>query len=430
MSRNEIKTVEGTFDILPARFTKADEKHTQLERWNLVERTAREAFRRYGFEEIRTPIIEKLELFERGVGTETDVNKEMFTFQTKEDGEVLALRPESTAAVVRAYIQHHLSNYTGLVKFFYIGPQFRHERPQKGRYRQFGQVGVEILGQSDNPAIEAEVFELLDWFFKTAGISNTTLLINSVGDENCRPAFIAALKESLRDKLPYLCQNCRRRYETNPLRVLDCKVESCQPYLNELPKITDMLCDSCNSHFKQLLAYLDERGIAYTIQPRLVRGLDYYTRTAFEILGHNNLGSQNTIVGGGRYDGLSEILGGPKTKGFGFAFGIERMVMSLPESAVEQSKEAPSLFIAYIGDAARNYAFALARRLREAGASVVVDLEGRKLKKALSVADNLGVRYSLIIGDDEIAKQQYTLRDMKNSEQKTVSEAELIEILK
>jgi len=190
------------------------------------------------------------------------------------------------------------------------------------------------------------------------------------------------------------------------------------------------LCDSCNSHFKQLLAYLDERGIAYTIQPRLVRGLDYYTRTAFEILGHNNLGSQNTIVGGGRYDGLSEILGGPKTKGFGFAFGIERMVMSLPESAVEQSKEAPSLFIAYIGDAARNYAFALARRLREAGASVVVDLEGRKLKKALSVADNLGVRYSLIIGDDEIAKQQYTLRDMKNSEQKTVSEAELIEILK
>lgn len=430
MSRNEIKTVEGTFDILPSRFTKPDEKHTQLERWNLVERTAREAFRRYGFEEIRTPIIEKLELFERGVGTETDVNKEMFTFQTKEDGEVLALRPESTAAVVRAYIQHHLSNYTGLVKFFYIGPQFRHERPQKGRYRQFGQVGVEILGQSDNPAIEAEVFDLLDWFFKATGISNTTLLINSVGDENCRPAFIAALKESLKDKLPYLCQNCRRRYETNPLRVLDCKVESCQPYLNELPKITDMLCDACDAHFKQLLAYLDERGIVYTIQPRLVRGLDYYTRTAFEILGHNNLGSQNTIVGGGRYDGLSEILGGPKTKGFGFAFGIERMVMSLPDSAVEQSKEAPSLFIAYIGDAARSYVFALARRLREAGASVVVDLEGRKLKKALAVADSLGARYSLIIGDDEIANQRFTLRDMQHSEQKTVCEAELIEILK
>ena len=430
MSRTEIKTVEGTFDILPSRFTKPEEKHTQIERWHLVEQTAREAFRRYGFEEIRTPIIEKLELFERGVGTETDVNKEMFTFQTKEDGEQLALRPESTAAVVRAYIQHHLSNYTGLVKFFYIGPQFRHERPQKGRYRQFGQVGVEVLGQSDNPAIEAEVFEMLEWFFKTLGIENTTLLINSVGDEVCRPGFIAALKESLRDKLPHLCQNCRRRYETNPLRVLDCKVESCQPYLNELPKITDMLCEPCDSHFKQLRAYLDERGVAYTIQPRLVRGLDYYTRTAFEILGHNNLGSQNTIVGGGRYDGLSEILGGPKAKGFGFAFGIERMVMSLPDAAGEKSKELPALFVAYIGNAAKNFSFALARRLRNAGVSVVVDLEGRKLKKALAVADSIGARYALIIGDDELTSERFTLRDMQKSEQKTLTESELIETLK
>jgi histidyl-tRNA synthetase len=425
-----MKTVEGTFDVLPARFVNASKVFQQIERWHLVERIAREAFRRYGIEEIRTPVIEKLELFERGVGTETDVHKEMFVFETKEDGEKIVLRPESTASVVRAYINNSLFNHTGLVKLYYIGPQFRHERPQKGRYRQFSQLGVEIMGQSDNPAIEAEVFEMLDWFFKDLGIGDTQLLINSVGDENCRPAYVARLKASLQEKLPNLCGNCNRRYETNPLRVLDCKVHSCQPYLNELPRITDMLCEGCDAHFKEVCRLLDERHIAYTINPRLVRGLDYYTRTAFEIVGGDKLGSQNTIVGGGRYDGLSEMIGGPKTKGFGFASGIERILLSLPEETVERAKESPSLFIAYIGDEARRHSFALARRLREAGVSVVVDLEGRKLKKALAVADSLKARYSLIIGDDEINSQSYTLRDMQKSEQQTLKEAELIEILK
>jgi histidyl-tRNA synthetase len=425
-----IKTVEGTFDVLPARFVKPTDAHQQIERWHLVERAAREAFRRYGIEEIRPPVIEKLELFERGVGTETDVHKEMFTFETREGGERIALRPESTASVVRAYIQNSLFNHTGLVKLFYIGPQFRHERPQKGRYRQFSQLGVEIMGQSDNPAIEAEVFEMLDWFFKELGIKDTQLLINSVGDEKCRPGYVAKLKESLKEKLPNLCDNCNRRYETNPLRVLDCKVHSCQPYLNELPRITDMLCEECDAHFKEVCSLLDERSIAYTINPRLVRGLDYYTKTAFEIVGSGKLGSQNTIVGGGRYDGLSEMIGGPKTKGFGFASGIERILISLPDETVERAKESPSLFIAYIGDEARKHSFALARRLREAGVSVVVDLEGRKLKKALAVADNLKVHYSLIIGEDEIKSQSYTLRDMQKSEQKTLKESELIETLK
>ncbi|HEY7912883.1 MAG TPA: histidine--tRNA ligase, partial [Blastocatellia bacterium] len=287
----------------------------------------------------------------------------------------------------------------------------------------------EVLGQSDDPAIEAEVIEMLDWYLKQLDITDTQLLINSIGDENCRPGYIAALKEAIRERLPDLCASCNQRYETNPLRVLDCKVESCQPYLNELPAITDMLCEACRAHFGEFRRMLDDRGIGYTLSPRLVRGLDYYMRTAFEIVG-SQLGAQNTIVGGGRYDGLSEMIGGPPAKGFGFAFGIERMIMSIPEARVEPARSAPDLFIAYIGPEARAHAFSLARRLREAGASVVVDLEGRKLKKALAVANNLGARRSLIIGEDEIKSGDYQLRDMKTGEQVRLSEAGLVEMLK
>jgi histidyl-tRNA synthetase len=416
-----IRKVRGTQDILPARYT--DKTDSQIERWHAVERAAREAFRRYGFEEIRTPILERTELFDRGVGTETDVNKEMYTFQDR-DGEAISLRPESTAPVVRAYNEHALYNQPGLAKLFYIGPQFRRERPQKGRYRQFWQIGVEVLGQSDDPAIEAEVIEMLDWYLKRLGISDTELLINSIGDENCRPAYIARLKEAIGERLSQLCSTCNQRYETNPLRVFDCKEESCQPVLEELPKLIDMLCDPCQAHFDEFRRLLDERDLTYTIVPRLVRGLDYYTRTAFEIVG-KRLGSQSTIVGGGRYDGLSEILGGRPAKGFGFALGMERLIISMPEEAVNLRHEAPALFVAYIGDEARRHSFALARRLREAGISAVVDLEARKLKRALAVADSLGARYSLIIGEDEIKSGRYTLRNMSSGEQKQLSEAEL-----
>ncbi len=417
-----INKVRGTQDILPARLL--DKTDAQIERWNLVEGAAREVFRLFGFDEIRTPIIEKTELFERGVGTETDVNKEMYTFEDR-DGQSVSLRPESTASVVRAYIEHGLFNQPGLVKLYYIGPQFRRERPQKGRYRQFGQIGVEVLGQSDDPAIEAEVIEMLDLYFKKLSITGIEILINSIGDENCRPAYIARLKEAISERLSNLCGNCRGRYETNPLRVLDCKVESCQPYLSELPTITDSLCKACRDHFDQFKQMLDERGIPYTIAPRLVRGLDYYSRTAFEITG-SQLGAQNTIVGGGRYDGLSELIGGPPVKGFGFAFGIERMILSLPENIVDARASAPTIFIAYIGDEARRHSFALARRLREAGITTVVDLEGRKLKKALAVANNLSARFALIIGEDEIHRGSYALRDMTTGEQKEVTETELV----
>src|SRR6185295_1979733 len=294
----------------------------EIECWELIKRTAREAFRRYGFDEIRTPIIERTELFERGVGTDTDVNKEMYTFEDR-DGERVSLRPEQTASVVRAYIEHGMFNQPGLTKLFYIGPQFRRERPQKGRYRQFAQIGVEVLGQSDDPAIEAEVIEMLDAYLKRLGITDTELMINSIGDGNCRPAYIEALKAAINSRLGDLCSNCKQRYESNPLRVLDCKEESCQHVLNEPPAITDMLCEPCRLHFASFRAMLDERDIKYTIAPRLVRGLDYYMRTAFEITGPQ-LGAQNTIVGGGRYDGLSEMLGGRPMKGFGFALGVER----------------------------------------------------------------------------------------------------------
>jgi len=420
-----ITKVRGTQDLLPARFTEKVE--ARIECWDLIEQTAREAFRRYGFEEIRTPIIERTDLFERGVGTETDVNKEMYTFEDR-DGERVSLRPESTASTVRAYIEHGLFKQPGLVKLFYIGPHFRRERPQKGRYRQFGQIGVEVLGQSDDPAIEAEVIEMLDWYLKELRITGTELLVNSIGDQNCRPAYIARLKEAIRERLPYLCGSCNQRYETNPLRVLDCKVEACQPYLKELPAITDSLCDACQTHFRAFTSLLDQRSIKYTLSSKLVRGLDYYMRTAFEIIG-NQLGAQNTIVGGGRYDGLSQMLGGPPTKGFGFAFGIERMIMSLPDNSADSLTQAPDLFIAYIGERAREHSFALARRLREAGVSTVVDLEGRKLKKSLAIANSLGARRVLIVGDDEIDKGSYALRDMSVGEQRNLGEKDLIEEL-
>jgi len=417
-----ISKVRGTQDILPARFT--DKPDARIEAWHVIEQTAREAFRRYGFAEIRTPVIERTELFERGVGTDTDVNKEMYTFEDR-DGERVSLRPESTASVVRAYIEHAMFNQPGLVKLYYIGPQFRRERPQKGRYRQFAQIGVEVLGQSDNPAIEAEVLEMLDWYLQELQITDTELYINSIGDENCRPAYIERLKAAIGERLGDLCGNCKLRYETNPLRVLDCKVESCQPVLNQLPTITEMLCEPCRAHFDEFRALLDERGIRYTVKPRLVRGLDYYKRTTFELVG-NQLGAQNTIVGGGRYDGLAEMIGGPATKGFGFAFGVERMVLSLPEAIVTTSRRAPTVYIAYIGDEARRQSLMLARRLRAAGVAALVDLEGRKLKKALAVANHLAARYSLIVGDDELRSGNYVLRDMKSGEQQRLDESQLI----
>ncbi|MBO0720599.1 MAG: histidine--tRNA ligase [Blastocatellia bacterium] len=422
-----IQTIRGTRDILPE----------DLPLWRRVEDLAREAFRRYGFREIRTPILEKTELFARGVGESTDiVHKEMYTFidRGREDreGESLTLRPENTASVMRAYIQHRMyadKSPGELTKLYYIGPMFRRERPQAGRYRQFYQIGVEVMGTSDDPAIEAEVIEMLDWYLRELKIGGTTLLINSVGEPSMRAEYLAILREAVKPRLDQFCDDCRHRFETNPLRIFDCKNEDCQPLIRALPVITDSLDEASREHFEKFKAHLDARGIAYTVNPRMVRGLDYYSRTAFEITGDDGLGAQNTLVGGGRYDGLSETLGGPPVKGFGFAFGLDRMVMLLPEdeAARLRAADAPDIYLVFLGAAARARSFLVARALREAGVSVLLEFEERKLKKAMTQAAKSGARFALIIGEDEVAQDKYGLKNLATGEQELLS---LLEIIK
>ncbi len=410
-----IQTVKGTRDILPL----------DMPLWLRVEAVAREAFRRYGFDEIRTPIFEKTELFARGVGEATDiVHKEMYTFIDKDSDQTsLTLRPENTASVVRAYIQHKLYNDKAqgeVTKLYYIGQMFRRERPQAGRFRQFYQIGVEVLGH-DDPAIEAEVIEMLDWMLKELKITDTTLLINSVGDATSRPAYIEKLRAAAAQHLDKFCDDCKHRYETNALRMFDCKNPHCQALIADLPTITGSLDEASAQHFAQFKAHLDARGIAYTVNPRMVRGLDYYTRTAFEIIG-GSLGAQNTIVGGGRYDKLSEILGGPPAKGFGFAFGLDRMVLSIPPDEAERLRNASAadVFIVYLGEAARQQALLIARELRNAGLSVALEFEERKMKRAMAQANKARAKYALIIGDDEVTSGKFGLKNLATGEQESL----------
>lgn len=424
-----IQTVRGTRDILPE----------DIPLWHRIEDVAREAFRRYGYVEIRTPIFEKTELFARGVGEASDiVNKEMYSFidRGREDreGESLTLRPENTASVVRAYIQHRMfadKSPGELTKLYYTGPMFRRERPQAGRYRQFYQIGAEVLGTSDDPAIEAEAIEMLDWFLKELKIANTTLLINSVGEPAMRAEYLEILRNAMQPQLPALCEDCNHRYETNALRVFDCKNEKCQAIIAGLPTIAEHLDDASREHFEQFKAHLDARDIGYTVNPRMVRGLDYYTRTAFEITGSDGLGAQNTLVGGGRYDKLSETLGGPPTKGFGFAFGLDRMVLSMAESEAEKLRmaEAPDIYIVFMGGAARDKSFLIARDLRDAGLSVLMEFEERKMKKAMGQAAKSGSRYALILGDDEVVSGRYALKNLATGEQQSLGLNEIVSII-
>lgn len=428
----QIRTVKHTRDILPRDFTTDTSAHSH--KFQYVESVAREVFRRYGFQEIRTPIFEYTELFARGVGEETDiVSKEMYTWRdlgannTPGAGDSLTLRPENTASVIRSYIQHQMWQQSDLVKLFYVGPQFRRERGQKGRFRQFYQIGVEVIGKSDNPAIEAEVIEMLDSVLNTLKITNATLLVNSVGCPKCRPEFNEKLKTAIAPRLAEMCGDCNRRYETNILRVLDCKHDVA--IVSTLPSIQDVLCEECRTHFADFRRHLDNRNLKYQVDPQLVRGLDYYTRTAFEIVTtSDDLGSQNALLGGGRYDGLSESLGGPPTKGFGFALGLDRFVMSLPEDVPDPS--IPAVFLAHLGKEAFEFALLLASRLRQAGISCAMDFEMRNLKNSMKLADRSRAKYALIIGEEELAKGKFVLRDMTNREQVELSEAELLEKLK
>jgi histidyl-tRNA synthetase len=409
-----IKAVKGTRDILPPASSA----------WNRVETVAREVFRTFNYHEIRTPILEETALFARGVGEDTDiVGKEMYTFDDR-DGTSLTLRPEATASVMRAYIEHRLDQVPGVKKFYYIGPMFRRERPQKGRYRQFYQIGAEAIG-SESPILDAEVIEMVVELLRRAGLTDFHLVINSVGDQNCRPRYLEALREKLRDVAPSMCVDCQRRAGINPLRVLDCKVPQDQPIIEALPSILDYLCDSCREHFAAVRAHLDARGIPYEVRPRLVRGLDYYMRTTFEIT-HGSLGAQNSVLGGGRYDGLAEALDSRvPAPGIGFSIGEDRLVMSVEGDA----QPTVDVFLAPLGDAAEQHAGALAAELRAAGISVERSVD-RKLKRALEVANKMGARFALIIGDNEIAAGRYLLKDMRSGEQIALTRAELTEHVK
>jgi histidyl-tRNA synthetase len=388
--------------------------------WNRVEAVSRSIFRAYNYHEIRTPILEETQLFARGVGEETDiVTKEMYTF-TDRDETSLTLRPENTASVIRAYIEHRLDQRPGVQKLYYMGPMFRRERPQKGRYRQFFQIGAEAIG-SESPVVDAEVIELVVEILKGVGLGGFKLLVNSVGDHNCRPQYVERLRQELKSVAAGMCGDCQRRAETNPLRVLDCKVEADQPIIDKLPSIIDHLCADCRAHFESVRQYLTDRGIEYEVRARMVRGLDYYMRTTFEVV-HGSLGAQNSVLGGGRYDGLAESLGSKvHSPGIGFSIGEDRLVMSVEG---EQTATGLDLFIAPLGEAAVRHAAVLARDLRRSGLSV--ELVEAKLKRAMELANKLGARFVLMIGEDELAAGGYTLKNMSTGDQQSVTREEIL----
>ncbi len=417
-----IKAVRGTRDLLPP--------DTAL--WNFVESTAREVFRAYNFQEIRTPIFEDTQLFSRAVGEETDVvSKEMYTWEDRgraesDHGQSLTLRPENTAGVVRAYIEHKLWD-RGLNKLYYMGPQFRRERPQKGRYRQFFQIGAEVIGPStagsESPARDAEVLEMLATLLDRLAITGWTLELNSVGCINDRATYNEALRKALEPVAPKMCMDCQRRAVTNPLRVFDCKVSEDQPIIDTLPRINQYLDEPCREHFREVQEILKSVGVAFVLNDRLVRGLDYYTRTAFEFT-HGALGAQNAILGGGRYDGLSEALGGPQAPGIGFAIGEDRLVMSLQTSA-EDARAKPDVYIAPLGAGTNPPAARLASEIRRGTAIVELGDETFRLKKSFEIATKLGARYILIVGENEVKTDTFALKNLTSGEQVQVARGEL-----
>lgn len=418
-----LKAVRGVRDLMPP----------ETDLWNRIEATARSVFERYCFGEIRTPIFEETQLFARSVGEETDiVSKEMYTFTPASEGggdragQSLTLRPENTAGVVRAYIEHRLAETGQLQKLYYIGPQFRRERPQRGRYRQFFQIGAEVIGPpgagSESPLRDAEVLEMLSSLLSELGIRGWTLLVNSVGSSSDRPAYVARLREALAPIAGQLCANCQRRAVTNPLRVLDCKTPQDQPLIAGLPRIWDSLDESSKSHFNAVLQALEACGVPYEHDHRLVRGLDYYTRTTFEFVqrnaaaGEGELGSQNALLGGGRYDGLSEAIGGPRAPGIGFAIGEDRLALALEAKARVRLADA---YIAPLGEAMNAPSLALARELRASGLRVELGDGSFRLKKSMETANKLA-RAVVILGEDELASAMLTVKSFATGEQTKV----------
>ncbi len=411
-----IKAVRGVHDILPA----------DAPRWQRVEAAARRVFEAYGYQELRPPIFERTELFARGIGEVTDiVQKEMYTFDDR-SGESLTLRPEATASVLRAYVEHGLHVQPKPVRLYTIGPMFRYERPQAGRYRQFHQLNLEAVGEV-HPALDAEVIAVLIELFRAVGLADRlTLSLNSIGDAACRPAYREKLVAYLRRHAAELCQECRERTERNPLRVLDCKKPDCQPALEKAPSILEALCRECAEHFSRVCQYLDATGLAYHVTPRLVRGFDYYVRTTFELLTAGG-GAQNAVAGGGRYDGLVQVLGGPPDPGIGFAVGMERLVLLLP---ADPHAAALLALLIPLGDAALRHLLPVAQAVRRRGIVVELGYGARKLRSELDRANRLKVPYAVIVGESELEKSEALIREMGSGAQRSVPldrlEAELM----
>ena len=410
-----IRVPKGTQDILPEDISK----------WYYIEGIIKEILNKYGYKEIRTPFFEYTDLFIRGIGESTDiVTKEMFTFPDRK-GRSLTLRPEGTAPVVRAYLENSMGRISKVIKLFYIGPMFRCEKPQAGRFRQFNQFGIEIIG-TKSPATDAEVIITALDVYKKLGLKNLEILINSVGCKKCRFDYIQKLKKYLKDKKELLCSDCKMRYEKNPLRVFDCKKDGCQKIIEKAPLITENLCRECESHFTQVKSYLDDQKIVFHEDPRLVRGFDYYTKTAFEIIS-GELGAQNAIAGGGRYDDLVEELGGKPTPAVGFAAGIERMIIAIDQQKVKWPEEKGlDIFVAKVDEKNKDSAFKLLQTIRNAGLSADMDYSEGSLKSQMRVANKLGVKYTVIVGEEELSKNMVVLRNMQTKEQKEIKIDNLI----
>ncbi len=397
-----IQAIKGVKDILPG----------DIAAWQRIEETARRLFEDFGFSEIRVPIFEYTDLFARSIGASTDiVEKEMYTFDDR-DGKKITLRPEGTAGVVRAFIEHKMYADMQLAKLYYMGPMFRHERPQKGRYRQFYQIGVEAIGV-DHPHVDIEILSMLYTLFSRLKIEGLTLQINSLGDEACREAYRDALKQYLKTKLPALCGDCQRRYETNPLRVLDCKVDAGK--FEDAPVMLDYLCEPCKKHFHTVEDGLKSLKIPFVINARLVRGLDYYTRTTFELV-MEHMGAQNTVAAGGRYDGLVQEIGGPASPGIGFALGVERAISLMDTRTIPVPR--PALFVCALGPEAGAIVLPVIYQLRLSGIMVETDYTNASLKSKMKKADKSGAGYTLIIGEQEMEKGKAVLRNMQTKEQK------------
>lgn len=409
-SRKDLTAVKGTRDILPA----------EVPSWRAVETLARETFERYGYRELRAPVLEPTELFEKGTGQTSDiVTKEMYTFVDK-GGRSVTLRPEYTPSVVRAVIEHRLDLQPQPMRYFYMGPMFRYDKPQKGRYRQFHQIDVEVFGEKD-PAVDAELIEMVDAYLAALRVPETEILVNSVGDRTCRPAYGRALREAALGRLDDLCPDCRRRAETNPLRIFDCKVEACREAARSFPSILDFLCDECREHFRKLLGYLDLFQVPYRVEPRLVRGLDYYTKTTFEITS-GKLGAQNSLVGGGRYDDMMKDFGGPDLCAIGFAMGMERL-LSVIDPAVPKP---PFLYLAYLGEEAKRAGLRIARLFRRSGIECLVEFKDRGMKAHFARANKLEAAWVLAVGENELRSGRYGLKEMAGGRQVEGTPEELL----